>query len=98
MPWVFGRREGRSSDSRALWCEGLDHPAWWFDPAWQIHLQFGLFPIPTSVPQAVHQSLLYVLSCLSESAYKRALAIYGDSGFPLKKYVKMTICLTSNSR
>ena len=32
----------------------LDHPAWRIDPAWQMHLQFGLFSVPTSGPQLVH--------------------------------------------
>ena len=34
----------------------------------------------------IHKGMWYVLSCL-----------YGDSGFPLKKYATMTICLMSNS-
>ena len=84
---------GRSSGGR-----GLDGPIY---SAQQVHLQFGLFSLPTSAPQPVHQRLYYVLP-VWESAYKRPLAAYWkvchDSGFPLKKFVTITICLTSNSR
>ena len=31
--------------AQALVCKGWDHP---IDPAWQVHLQFGLFSIRTS--------------------------------------------------
>ena len=68
-----------------------------------MHLQFGLFSILTSGPQLVYQRLWYVLSCLWESAYKRSLllirksSLWGDSRFPLKKYVTMTLCLMLNS-
>ena len=55
---------------------GLDPPAWLVDPTWQMHLQFGLFPIPISGPQLVHHRLWYVVSCLRESAYKGSLATY----------------------
>ena len=49
---------GCSSGSRALSCKGLDPPAWWFDPAWRMHLQFVLFSVPTSGPQLIHQRLV----------------------------------------
>ena len=64
---------GHSSSSRALACKGWDHPV---EPAWWVHLQFGLFSVPISGPQLVHQRLQYVLSCLQESAYKKSLAAY----------------------
>ena len=71
------------------------------DPAWKMHFQFGLFSIPTSGPQLVHQRLWYVLSCLWESVYPLLLirkgSLCADSGIPLKKYVTMAICLMSNS-
>ena len=51
---------GCTSGSRALCCNSLDPPAWWIDPIWQMHLQFGLFSVPTSGPQLVHQRLWYV--------------------------------------
>ena len=41
-----------------------------------LHLQIGLFSVPTSDPQLVHQRLWYVLPCLWESEYKRSLAAY----------------------
>ena len=53
---------GHSSGTRALCYKSLDPPAWRIDPALQVHLQFGLFSVPTSGPQMVHQSLGYVLS------------------------------------
>ena len=53
---------GRSSGNIALSCKGLDHPAWWVDPAWRMHLQFGLFSNPTGGPQLVHQRMWYVVS------------------------------------
>ena len=55
---------------RALSCKRFDLPAW------QKHLQVGLFSVPTSGPQLVHERLWYVLSCLWESAYKRSFAAY----------------------
>ena len=56
---------------------GLDTtPARWIDLAWQKHLQFRLFSVPTSCPQLVHQTLWHVLSCLWESVYKRSLVAY----------------------
>ena len=61
------QRGGRSSGGRADCCEGLEPPAWWLDPAWQMHLQYELFSVPTSGPQLVYQRLL---SCLWESAYE----------------------------
>ena len=64
---------GRSSGGRALACKGWDHL---IEPAWWVHLQLGLFSIPTSGPQLVHQWLWFVLSCMWESAYKRSLAVY----------------------
>ena len=64
---------GHISGSRAPTCEGYDHL---INPAQRMHLQFGLFSIPTSGPQLVHQRLWYVLSCLWESACKRSLAAY----------------------
>ena len=45
---------GRTSGGRAPTSEGFNHP---IDPAQQMHLQFGLFFIPTSGPQVVHQRL-----------------------------------------
>ena len=56
-----------------------------------ICIQFGLFSVPTSGPQLVHQRMGYVLSCLCERAYKdplmhiRKSSLSGDNGFPLKK-------------
>ena len=50
--WVQGA--GRSSGSRALGCKGLDPPAWQINPVWRMHLQFGLFSVPTNGPQLVH--------------------------------------------
>ena len=41
---------GHSAGSRTLSCKGLDPPVWWIDPAWWMHLQFGLFSVPTSGP------------------------------------------------
>ena len=41
---------GRSSGGRALCCKGLDLPTWRIDPAWWMHLQFGLFSIPNGGP------------------------------------------------
>ena len=67
---------GRSLGGRALSCKSLDPPAWRIDPAWWVHLQFGLFSIQTNGPHLVHQRMWYVLSCLWESAYKRSLAAY----------------------
>ena len=64
---------GRSSGGRSLSCKGLDPPAWRIDPVWRMHLQFGLFCVPTSGTQLVHQRLWYVLW---ESAYKRSFAAY----------------------
>ena len=63
---------GRSSGGRALSCKGLKPPAWWIDPAWQMHLLSGLFSVPTSGLQLGHQRL----SCLWDSAYKRLLPTY----------------------
>ena len=45
---------GHSSVGRALACKGWDHV---IDPAWCVHLQLGIFSVPTSGPQLVHQSL-----------------------------------------
>ena len=53
----LNRMSGRSSGGGALCCKGLDPPTWWIDPAWWMHLQFGLFSIPTSGLQLVHQRL-----------------------------------------
>ena len=50
---------GRSSGSRALCSKDLD------PPAWRMHLQFGLFFVPISGPQLVHQRLRYVVLCLT---------------------------------
>ena len=44
------------------------------DPSQWTQLQFGLFSVPTSVPQLVYQRPWYVLFCLWKSAYKRSLA------------------------
>ena len=59
-----------SSGSRTLCCKGLDPPTWWIDPAWLMHLKFGLLSVSTSGPQLVPQRLWYIMSCLWESAYK----------------------------
>ena len=56
----FNRGTGCSSGGRALCCNGLDPPAWRIDLAWWMHLQFGLFSVPTSDPHLVHQRLWYV--------------------------------------
>ena len=45
---------GHISGSRALACNGCDYP---IEPVWWVHLQFGLFSVPTSCPQLVHQRL-----------------------------------------
>ena len=45
---------GRSSGDRVSTDDGFDHP---IDPAQWMHLQFRLFPIPTSGPQLVYQRL-----------------------------------------
>ena len=48
---------GRSSGGRAPSCNSLDHL---INPAWWMHLQFGLFYVPTSGPRLVHQILCVV--------------------------------------
>ena len=53
----------------------------------------GLFSVPTSGPQLVHQRLWYVLFCgkvhiKDPFLLTRKSSPCGDSGFPLKKYVK----------
>ena len=80
----------RSLGGRALACKGLDHL---IDPAWWIHLLFGLFSIPTSGP-----SKAVVCAVLSGKVHvKDPLlligngSLYGNSRFPLKKYVTITI-------
>ena len=70
---LYIKEAGRSSGSRALTNEDLDHS---IDPAQRMYLQFGLFSIPTSGPQLVQQRLWYVLCCLWESAYERSLCDY----------------------
>ena len=57
----------RSSGGRTLACKGWGHP---IEPAWQVHLQFRLFSVPTSDPQQVHKGS--GMCC----AYKRSLAAY----------------------
>ena len=69
---------GRSSSGRSPCSKGLDPPAYRIDPAWRIHLQYGLFSVTTGGPQLVHQRLWYVLACLWESAYKTAFAAYRE--------------------
>ena len=76
-------------------CKSLDPPAWQIDPAWRMHLQFGLFSIRTSgmcgpVCGKVHIKDPLLLIGKSNPC--------GNSGLPLKKYVTMTTCLTSNSQ
>ena len=72
--------------------------------SWHIWNIIGLFSVPTSGPQLVHQGLWYVLSCLWKVDIKDPLLLIGknnlcdDSRFRLEKYAPMTICLTSNSR
>ena len=68
---------GRSSGSRALTCTGWDHP---IEPALQVHLQFVLFSVPTSVLRLVCQRLWYVLFCLWESLSER-VAYVASMGF-----------------
>ena len=63
----------RRSGGRALACISWDHL---IESGWWVHLQFGLFSVPTSGPQLVYQRLWCVLSCLWESASKRSLAAY----------------------
>ena len=81
------RGAGRSSGSRTLSCKGLDHL---INPTWRMHLQFGLFSVPTSGPQLVHQRLWYGLFLLWEGAYKKPLLVIKESSlccgsrFPLK--------------
>ena len=48
---------GRNSGDRALSGKGLDPVVWQIDPAWWMHLQFGIFSIPASGPQLVQQRL-----------------------------------------
>ena len=66
---------------------------------WAI-LHFGLFSVQPSGPQLVHQRMTCVLPCLH---IKDPLLLIGqsslcsDSECLLKRYVTMTICLTSNS-
>ena len=71
-------RLGRGSGGRALSCKGSDPSVWQIEPAWWIHLQFGLYYVLTSGPQLVHQRMWYVLSCLWESSDKRSLAAYQE--------------------
>ena len=47
-------RAGHSSGGRTLAFESWDQP---IEPAWQVHLQFGLFSVLTRGPQLVHQRL-----------------------------------------
>ena len=88
----------RRSDSRVSTHESFDHP---IDHAPSTHLQFELFSVNL---QLVHQRLWYVLSCSWECAYKTPLLFIGKSKLcddwrrPLKKYVRMTTCLTSNAQ
>ena len=92
---VYGHNAGArySLGSESLCCKGLDPPAWWIYPAWQMHLVFGLFSIPISgmccpVCGKVHMELPLLLVGKS--------SLCGNTGFPLKKYVTMTIFLMSN--
>ena len=85
---------GSSSGSRALAWKGWDHP---IDPALWMHLQFGLFSVPISGPQGS------IKGCGMCCAYiKNPLlliwksSLYGESRFPLQKYIIMTIFLMPN--
>ena len=47
---------------RALACKGWGHPT---ESAWQVHLRFGLFSVPTSgPPKAVKCAVLSVRKCI----------------------------------
>ena len=94
-----------TSGGRAISCNSLDPSAQWIDTAWWMHLQFGLFSVPTSGPQLVHQRCgMYCCPVCGKVHLKDPFllignrSLCGNSGFPLKKYVTMTICLTSNSQ
>ena len=87
------REAGRSSGGRALFYKGrlIEH-------AWQVHLQLGLFfhsnQWTTTGPSKAVCGKVQInnpLLLIGKSS------ICGDSGFPLKKNVIMTIYLTSNS-
>ena len=67
---------GRSSDSRALSCKGLDPPESWIDPAWQKHLQFGLFSVPTSGPQLSIKGCGMCCPVYGTGHIKKSLAAY----------------------
>ena len=82
---------GCSSGGRALTCKGWDHM---IEPAWRVHLQFGLFSVLTSGPQVVHQSAYKKFAC----CLLERVAYVTTGGFLLKKYFTMNICLMSNSR
>ena len=74
---------------------------WSFVPAWQMHLQFGLFPFQPVVYDWSIKGMCYPV-CGKVHIKDPLLVIgkrslCGDSGFPLKKFVTMTIWLTSNS-
>ena len=71
-----GGGAGHNSGCRTLCCKGLDPPACRIEPACRMHLQFGLFCIPTSGPQLVHQRLWYVMSRIWENAYERSVVVY----------------------
>ena len=87
----------RSSDGTVSTCEGFDHP---IDLALWTHLQFGQ-PVVHSwaikgcgrccpVCGKVHIKDPFLLIGKS--------SLYGDNRFPVKKYARMAICLTSNCR
>ena len=88
---------GCSSGGRALACWDRQ-----IEPTWWVHLQFGLFSIPSIHPQLVHQSMWYVLFCLWESAYKRSLAAWRKEEPMWRQRVSSKeichICLMYNSR
>ena len=92
---------GRSSSGTVSTYKCFDHS---IDPAKWRRLHFGLFSMPTSVPQLVPQRL-FGMCCLvyGKVHIKDPLLLIGESSLcgdgrvPLKKYVRMTICVLSSN-
>ena len=87
---------GHSSGSRALACKGWDHlivPAWcgcicrWGYFLFQLRIWFWSIKSVVCVVLSVGKCIEKIPCCLLETVAR----------IPLKKYVTMTICLTSNS-
>ena len=94
--YIYGA--GRSSSGRALAYKGWDNL---IEPAWWMHLQCGLFSVPTSDPQLV--KLWYVMSCLWENACKKLLFLISSKEsmwrqqVPSKEICHSDLILMSNS-